>query len=48
MGYFSPGIPEGAVPFFGMGVFERPRRDVTTFLTKMVVEFPVADGRLFP
>ena len=48
MGYFSPGIPEGAVPFFGMDVFERPRQDVTTFLTKMVVEFPVADGRLFP
>ena len=48
LGYFSPGIPEGAVPFFGMDVFERPRQDVTTFLTKMVVEFPVADGRLFP
>ena len=48
MGYFSPGILEGAIPFFGVGAVERPRRDVTTFLTRMVVEFPVADGRLFP
>ena len=48
MAYFSPGVPEGAIPFFGVSVFERSRRDLTTFLTKMVVEFPVADGRLFP
>ena len=48
MAYFSTGILEGTIPFFGVGAFDRPRRDVTTFLTKMVVEFPVADGRLFP
>ena len=42
------GVLEGAIPFFSFGNFDRPRRDVTTFLTKLVVEFPVADGRLFP
>ena len=41
-------ILESAIPFFSFGGFDRPRRDVTTFLTKIVVEFPVADGRLFP
>ena len=28
--------------------FEQQGRDVTTFLTKLTVEFPLADGRLFP
>ena len=42
------GVLESAIPFFSFGNFDRPRRDVTTFLTKIVVEFPVADGRLFP
>ena len=28
--------------------FEDQGRDVTTFLTKFTVEFPIADGRLFP
>ena len=28
--------------------FEDPRRDVTAFLTKFTVEFPIVDGLLFP
>ena len=40
-------------PALGAGVdvplsFEGGGRDVTTFLTKFTVEFPIADGRLFP
>lgn len=41
-------VPEVGLPLFGWSGFQRPRRDLTTLLTKVVVEFPVADGRLFP
>ena len=41
-------VLEGGGPFFGWSGFQRPRRDLTTLLTKVVVEFPVADSRLFP
>ncbi len=44
----DPGPLETANPFFGFVSFDRPRRAVTTLLTKLVVEFPVADRRLFP
>lgn len=45
---YPVGIPESAIPLFSFDNFDRPRRDVTTFLTRIVVEFPVADGRLYP
>ena len=41
--YFSTGILEGAIPFFGVGAFDRPRRDVTTFLTRLL---PSATARI--
>ena len=38
-------IDGGLFPFLR---FEDHGRDVTTFLTKLTVEFPIADGLLFP
>ena len=35
-------------PWFPSAWIEDQRRDVTTFLTRFTVEFPVANGRLFP
>ena len=35
-------------PLFPLSVFEERARDLTLFLTKFTVEFPIADGRLFP
>ena len=41
--------PTGADDYlFPSITFEEQGRDVTTFLTKFTVEFPIADGRLFP
>jgi len=44
----SPALPIGFDPLFPAIRAEDERRDVTTFLTRFTVEFPVADGRLFP
>ncbi|MCY4119471.1 MAG: outer membrane beta-barrel protein [Acidobacteria bacterium] len=43
-----PALPVGFDPLFPTIHIEDRRRDVTTFLTRFTVEFPVADGRLFP
>ena len=43
-----PALPIGFDPLFPSVRVEDQRRDVTTFLTRFTVEFPVADGRLFP
>ncbi len=43
-----PAFPLGFDPWFPSVRIEDQRRDVTTFLTKFTVEFPVANGRLFP
>ena len=43
-----PALPIGFDPLFPPIRIEDQRRDVTTFLTRFTVEFPVADGRLFP
>ncbi len=41
--------PAGADDYLFPSIsFEEQGRDVTTFLTKFTVEFPIADGRLFP
>ncbi len=42
------GVLESDIPFYGWTPFDRPRRDATTLQTKIVVEFPLAAGRLFP
>ena len=50
-GHLDPGIPEfpADYPLLPFPVsFEDGGRDVTAFLTKFTVEFPIADGRLFP
>ena len=44
----ASGIPIGFDPLFPFFRVEDQRRDVTTFLTRFTVEFPVANGRLFP
>ena len=41
-------LPPGFDPWFPSVRIEDQRRDVTTFLTRFTVEFPVANGRLFP
>ncbi len=41
-------LPHGFDPWFPSVRIEDQRRDVTTFLTRFTVEFPVANGRLFP
>jgi hypothetical protein len=41
-------LPSDHPPFPFPLSFERGDRDVTAFLTKFTVEFPIADGRLFP
>ena len=43
-----PLLPLGFDPWFPSVRIEDQRRDVTTFLTRFTVEFPVANGRLFP
>ena len=43
-----PALSFGFDPLFPSIRIEDQRRDVTTFLTRFTVEFPVADGRLFP
>ncbi len=43
-----PALPVGFDPLFPSVRIEEQRRDVTTFLTRFTVEFPVADGRVFP
>ena len=43
-----PSLPLGFDPWFPSVRIEDQRRDVTTFLTRITVEFPVANGRLFP
>ena len=43
-----PAVPTGFDPLFPSIRVEDQRCDVTTFLTRFTVEFPVADGRLFP
>ena len=43
-----PALPIGFDPLFPSIRVEDQRRDVTTFLTRFTVEFPVANGRLFP
>ena len=43
-----PALPIGFDPLFPSIRIEDLRWDVTTFLTRFTVEFPVADGRLFP
>ena len=43
-----PSLPHGFDPWFPSVRIEDQRRDVTTFLTRFTVEFPVANGRLFP
>ena len=43
-----PALPIGFDPLFPSIRVEDLRCDVTTFLTRFTVEFPVADGRLFP
>ena len=40
--------PTGVGGYVFPPIFEDRGRDVTTFLTKFTVEFPIADGRLFP
>ena len=50
-GHLDPGIPEfpADLPLLPFPIsFEDGGRDVTAFLTKFTVEFPIADGRLFP
>lgn len=49
-GHADPGIPEFPLdPLLPFPIsFEDGGRDVTAFLTKFTVEFPIADGRLFP
>ena len=50
-GHLDPGIPEfpADYPLLSFPIsFEDGGRDVTAFLTKFTVEFPIADGRLFP
>ena len=42
-----PALPVG-FPLFPSFHVEQRQRDVTTFLTRFTVEFPVADGRVFP
>ena len=42
--YPPPGVDDYVFP----PIFEDRGRDVTTFLTKFTVEFPIANGRLFP
>ena len=43
------GMPtHGFDPWFPSVRIEDQRRDVTTFLTRFTVEFPVGNGRLFP
>ena len=43
-----PLLGDGAVDLFPSIRFENHGRDVTTFLTKFTVEFPIADGLLVP
>ena len=43
-----PALPLGIDPWFPSVRIEDQRREVTTFLTRFTVEFPVANGRLFP
>ncbi len=43
-----PSFPGGFDPLFPFIRIEDARRDVTAFLTRFTVEFPVANGRLFP
>ncbi len=43
-----PALSFGFGPLFPSIRIEDQGRDVTTFLTRFTVEFPVADGRLFP
>ena len=43
-----PPLGVGDDDLFPLIRFEHRGRDVATFLTKFTVEFPVADGRLFP
>jgi len=43
-----PALPVGFDPLFPIIHIEDRQRDMTTFLTRFTVEFPVADGRLFP
>ena len=43
-----PALPLGFAPWFQSVRIEDQQRDVTTFLTRFTVEFPVANGRLFP
>ncbi len=41
-------LPHGFTSWFPSVRIEDQRRDVTTFLTRFTIEFPVANGRLFP
>lgn len=41
-------LPHEFDPWFPSVRIEDQRRDVTTFLTRFTLEFPVANGRLFP
>ena len=41
-------LPHEFDPWFPSVRIEDQRRDVTTFLTRFTLEFPVAKGRLFP
>ena len=43
-----PSLPHGSDPWFPSFRIEDRRREVTTFLTRFTVEFPVANGRVFP
>ena len=43
-----PAFPPGFDPWFPSVRIEDQQRDVTTFLTRFTVEFPVENGRLFP
>ena len=43
-----PPVGAGGGDWFPSIRFEDQGRDVTTFLTKLTVEFPIADGLLFP
>ena len=43
-----PALSPGFDPWFPSVRIADQQRDVTTFLTRFTVEFPVADGRLFP
>ena len=43
-----PPFPVGFDPWFSSIRIEDRQRDVTAFLTRFTVEFPVANGRLFP